>query len=159
MTVQQGHPIPDATLRTLRDGKLVSVSTKELTASKTVVIFGVPGAFTPTCSEQHLPGFIRHADAIKAKGVSEIVCVSVNDPFVMDAWGRDVNAESIVMMGDGNGEFTEAMGLWMDGSSFGLGKRSQRYAMIVKDGIVDRLEVEQPQEFKVSKAEYILQLL
>lgn len=159
MTVQQGYPIPDATLRTLQDGKLVTVSTKELTANKTVVIFGVPGAFTPTCSEQHLPGFIRHADAIKAKGVSDIVCVSVNDPFVMDAWGRDVNAESILMMGDGNGEFTEAMGLWMDGTGYGLGQRSQRYAMIVKDGIVDRLEVEQPQEFKVSKAEYILQLL
>ena len=159
MSIQPGDTIPEVPLRMLRDGKPVSLNPREFTHGKTVVFFGVPGAFTPTCSEQHLPGFIRHTDAIMAKGVSDIVCLSVNDPFVMDAWGRDVDADPILMMGDGNGEFTEAMGLWMDGSSFGLGKRSQRYAMIVKDSVVTHLEVEAPSEFRVSKAEYILQLL
>ncbi|MEJ2089681.1 MAG: peroxiredoxin, partial [Gammaproteobacteria bacterium] len=119
----------------------------------------VPGAFTPTCSQAHLPGFVVNADAIRAKGVDSIVCISVNDAFVMDSWGKDRNADGIVMAGDGNGEFTAAVGLEMDGSGFGLGTRSQRYAMIVEDGVVTKLAVEKPGQFEVSKAEAILEAL
>lgn len=156
MTIEANDMLPDVNLHIMREGRPKKISTKELTVGKTVIFFGLPGAFTPTCSEQHLPGFIHHADTIKGKGVSEIVCVSVNDPFVMDAWGRDRGADEILMAGDGNGEFTKALGLEMDGTAFGMGMRSQRYAMIVRDGVVTKIAVESPGAFEVSKAEVML---
>ncbi|MCZ6618574.1 MAG: peroxiredoxin [Gammaproteobacteria bacterium] len=156
MPIQEGDKLPEATMHTMRDGKPTAVTTDDLFAGKKVVIFAVPGAFTPTCSLSHLPGYVDNADAIKAKGVDSVICVSVNDAFVMDSWGKDRNAEAIVMVGDGNGDFTRALGLEMDGSGFGLGTRSQRYAMVVDDGVVVKLAVEDPGQFEVSKAEAIL---
>jgi peroxiredoxin len=133
------------------------VTLGEITKGKKVVLFAVPGAFTPTCSMKHLPGFIEHAAAIRAKGVDEIVCVAVNDAFVMDAWGKASGAAGKVrMLADGNGEFTRAMGLELDASGFGMGKRSQRYAMIVKDGQVEHLLVEPGPGLNVSSAESVL---
>jgi peroxiredoxin len=136
-----------------------AITTSDLFAGKKVVLFAVPGAFTPTCSAAHLPGFVVNADKIKAKGVDAIVCVSVNDAFVMDAWAKDKNAEEIMMVGDGNGDFAEAMGLVLDGSGFGLGKRSQRYALIAEDGVITALNVEQGPAFELSSAEKILEAL
>ena len=159
MSISEGDRLPNVTLRVMRDGRATKVAVNDLVGGKKVVIFAVPGAFTPTCSEQHLPGFIRHAEAIKAKGVDEIICVAVNDIFVMDAWGREQDADDIVMASDGNGEFTQAIGLVLDGSSFGLGNRSERYAMIVEDGTVTKLAVEGPGKFEVSNAESILDAL
>ena len=159
MTIQEGDRLPDAKLHVMADGRPTAVSTGELFAGKKVVLFAVPGAFTPTCSEAHLPGFVANADKIKAKGVDSIVCVAVNDAFVMDAWGKDRNAEELVMAGDGNSDFTQALGLEMDGTGFGLGTRSQRYAMVVDDGVVTKLAVEAPGAFEVSKAEAILAAL
>ena len=144
MSIQEGDKIPGATLHSMRDGKPTPMTTEEIFAGKKVVLFAVPGAFTPTCSMAHLPGYVVNADSIKAKGVDTIACVSVNDAFVMDAWGQNKNAEELLMLGDGNGDLTEALGLTMDGSGFGLGKRSQRYAMIVEDGTVTKLSVEAP---------------
>ena len=159
MAIQEGDKLPEATLHVMRDGRPAAVTTSELFDGKKVVLFAVPGAFTPTCSNAHLPGFVAMADDILAKGVDAIVCVSVNDAFVMDAWGKDKNAERLVMAGDGNGEFTAALGLEMDGSGFGLGTRSQRYAMVVENGVVSKLAVEAPGAFEVSKAEAILEAL
>lgn len=159
MTIKEGDRLPEATLHVMKDGRPAAVKTSDLFGGKKVVAFAVPGAFTPTCSQAHLPGYVVHADAIKAKGVDSIVCISVNDAFVMDSWGKSANAEELVMVGDGNGEFTRAIGLEMDGSGFGLGKRSQRYAMIVEDGVVKKLAVEAPGKFEVSKAEAILAAL
>ena len=159
MAIQEGDKLPAATLHVMREGRPAAVTTGELFDGKKVVVFAVPGAFTPTCSNAHLPGFVANADRILAKGVDAIICVSVNDAFVMDAWGKDKNAEALVMAGDGNGEFTAALGLEMDGSGFGLGKRSQRYAMVVDDGVVTKLAVEAPGAFEVSKAEAILEAL
>ena len=156
MAIKEGDKIPAATLHTMRDGKPAAVSTSELFDGKKVVVFAVPGAFTPTCSMAHLPGYVVNAEAIKAKGVDSIVCLSVNDAFVMDAWGKDKNAEHLMMVGDGNGAFTKAVGLEMDGSGFGLGTRSQRYAMVVENGVVKKLAVEAPGKLEVSKAESIL---
>ncbi len=159
MTIKVGDKLPETTLHIMKDGRPAAVKTSELFAGKKVVAFAVPGAFTPTCSQAHLPGYVVHADAIKAKGVDSIVCISVNDAFVMDSWGKNSNAEALVMVADGNGDFTKAMGLEMDGSGFGLGKRSQRYAMIVEDGVVRKLNVEAPGKLEVSKAEAILEAL
>lgn len=159
MAIQEGDRLPEATLHVMQDGRPTAVTTGELFGGKKVVLFAVPGAFTPTCSQAHLPGYVANADEIKAKGVDSIVCVAVNDAFVMDAWGADRNAEELVMAGDGNGEFTAAIGLEMDGRGFGLGTRSERYAMIVDDGVVTKLAVEAPGAFKVSKAEAILEAL
>jgi peroxiredoxin len=159
MTVKVGDKIPDATMKMMGEKGPQDVSTSDLFAGKKVVLFAVPGAFTPTCSAAHLPGFVVNADKIKAKGVDSIVCVSVNDAFVMDAWAKDKNAEEIIMVGDGNGDFTEAMGLVLDGSGFGLGKRSQRYAMIAEDGVITTLNVEQGPAFELSSAEKILEAL
>jgi peroxiredoxin len=156
MAIQEGDKLPAATLHVMQDGKPTAVSTDDLFAGKKVVLFAVPGAYTPTCSQAHLPGFVVNADAIKAKGVDSIICLSVNDAFVMDSWGKDANADEIIMVGDGNGEFTQAVGLEMDGSGFGLGTRSQRYAMIVDDGTVTKLAVEAPGQFEVSSAEAVL---
>ena len=159
MAIQEGDRLPEATLHKMVDGKPTAVTTGELFGGRKVVVFAVPGAFTPTCSQAHLPGFVVNADDIKAKGVDEIVCLSVNDAFVMDAWGASANAEELSMVGDGNGDFTKALGLEMDGSGFGLGTRSQRYAMIVDDGVVTKLAVEAPGAFEVSKAEAVLEAL
>ena len=159
MSIQEGDKIPGATLHSMRDGKPTPMTTEEIFAGKKVVLFAVPGAFTPTCSMAHLPGYVVNADSIKAKGVDTIACVSVNDAFVMDAWGQNKNAEELLMFGDGNGDLTEALGLTMDGSGFGLGKRSQRYAMIVEDGTVTKLSVEAPGKLEVSAAEAILEAL
>jgi peroxiredoxin len=127
---------------------------------RTVALFAVPGAFTPTCSAKHLPGFIEKADELAGKGVDEIVCVSVNDPFVMGAWGKSTGADGkITMLADGNGDFAKALGLTMDGSRFGMGLRSQRFSMLVKDGKVTELNVEEPGAFKVSSAEHLLSQL
>ncbi len=159
MAIKEGDRIPEATMHIMKDGRPTPVTTDELFSGKKVVVFAVPGAYTPTCSQAHLPGFVVNADAIKAKGVDDIVCVSVNDAFVMDSWGKDKNADQIKMVGDGNGEFTSKLGLEMDGSGFGLGTRSQRYAMVVEDGVVKKLAVEEPGKFEVSKAEAILEML
>lgn len=159
MAIQEGDRLPEATLHVMQDGRPTAVTTGELFGGRKVVLFAVPGAFTPTCSQAHLPGFVANADNIKAKGVDSIVCVAVNDAFVMDAWGADRNADELVMAGDGNGEFTAAIGLEMDGRGFGLGTRSERYAMIVDDGVVTKLAVEAPGAFEVSKAEAILEAL
>lgn len=159
MAIQEGDRLPEATLHVMQDGRPTAVTTGDLFGGKKVVLFAVPGAFTPTCSQAHLPGYVANADEIKAKGVDSIVCVAVNDAFVMDAWGADRNAEELVMAGDGNGEFTAAIGLEMDGRGFGLGTRSERYAMVVDDGVVTKLAVEAPGAFEVSKAEAILKAL
>jgi peroxiredoxin len=135
------------------------LNTGEFFAGKKVVLFAVPGAFTPTCSAAHLPGFVANADKILAKGVDAIVCLSVNDAFVMSAWGQSQNAEALVMAADGNGEFTTAMGLTLDGSGFGLGHRSSRYALIAEDGKVTVLNADQGGAFDVSSAEKILEAL
>ena len=159
MTIQVGDKLPEATLHVMLDGRPSALTTAELFDGKKVVMFAVPGAFTPTCSQAHLPGYVVNADAIKGKGVDSIICLAVNDAFVMDAWGKDKNADELIMVGDGNGDFTEALGLEMDGSGFGLGTRSQRYAMIVDDGTVTALAIEDPGQFEVSKAEAILAAL
>ena len=159
MSIQEGDKIPAATLHSMQDGKPTPMSTEDIFAGKKVVLFAVPGAFTPTCSMAHLPGYVVHADRIKAKGVDTIACVSVNDAFVMDAWGQNKNAEELLMLADGNGDLTAALGLTMDGSGFGLGQRSQRYAMIVENGTVTKLSVEAPGKLEVSAAEAILKAL
>ncbi|MFV2089509.1 MAG: peroxiredoxin [Pseudomonadales bacterium] len=159
MSIKEGDKLPDATLFMMEEGKPTPKTTQDLFGGKKVVVFAVPGAYTPTCSQAHLPGYVVNADAIKAKGGDSIVCISVNDAFVMESWGTDKNADEIMMVGDGNGQFTSAIGLEMDGSGFGLGTRSQRYAMIGDDGVVSTLSVEDPGQFEVSKAEAILEVL
>ncbi len=159
MAIQEGDTLPTATLHVMKDGRPAAVSTDELFGGKKVVLFAVPGAFTPTCSQAHLPGYVAAAEQFKAKGVDSIVCVAVNDAFVMDAWGKDRDAGELVMAGDGNSDFTKALGLEMDGSGFGLGIRSQRYAMVVDDGVVTKLAVEAAGAFEVSKAEAMLEAL
>ena len=159
MAIQEGQKLPEATLHMMQEGRPAAVTTDDLFAGKKVVLFAVPGAFTPTCSQTHLPGYVVNADAIKAKGADSIICLSVNDAFVMGAWGDNANAEALQMVGDGNGDFTKALGLEMDGSGFGLGTRSQRYAMIVEDGTVTKLAVEDPGKLEVSAAEAILEAL
>jgi peroxiredoxin len=159
MAIEEGAKLPEATLHMMQEGRPTPVTTDDLFAGKKTVVFAVPGAFTPTCSQAHLPGYVVNADAIKAKGVDSIICLSVNDAFVMGAWGDSANAEELLMVGDGNGDFTQALGLEMDGSGFGLGTRSQRYAMIVEDGVVKKLAVEAPGQLDVSAAEAILSAL
>ncbi len=153
--IQQGQALPAATLSQLTADGMVNHQVTELFANKKVVLFAVPGAFTPTCSESHLPGFVVLADQIKAKGVDIIACVSVNDAFVMQAWGEAQNANEIMMLGDGDATFTKALGLEMDTAAFG-GIRSQRYAMVIENGVVTQLNVEEPKTFEVSSAEAIL---
>jgi glutaredoxin/glutathione-dependent peroxiredoxin len=155
MTIQIGDTLPDVTFTTMTESGPEPVG-KEFFAGKTVALFAVPGAFTPTCSAKHLPGFVEKAGELKAKGVDAIACTSVNDVFVMGAWGKSSDAEGITMLADGNGAFAEAVGLTMDGSKFGMGTRSQRYSMLVEDGVVKQLNVEGPGEFKVSTADHLL---
>ena len=159
MTVQIGDVIPDVNLKVLGGQGPQDVSSGEIFNGKKVVMFAVPGAFTPTCSAAHLPGFVANADKIKAKGVDTIVCVSVNDPFVMDAWGKGQNAEEIMMLADPAGELATAMGTELDGTGFGLGKRSSRYSLIAEDGKITALNLEQGGAYEVSSAEAILEAL
>jgi len=158
MAIKVGDSLPgDVKLKEMTDGGPKDVSLSELTAGKRVVLFAVPGAFTPTCSAKHLPGFVREKAALRAKGVDEIVCVSVNDVFVMGAWGKASAADGKVrMLADGNGDFTRAVGLELDASGFGMGKRSQRYGMVVKDGKVEQLHVEPGPGLDVCSAESML---
>ena len=157
MTIKVGDKLPSVTLKYMNKDGMQTATTDDLFKGKKAVLFGLPGAFTPTCSAKHLPGFIQNADAIHAKGVDTIACLSVNDAFVMRAWGEDqAVGDDIVMLGDGNGDFTAAVGLEMDGSRFGMGPRSQRYSMIVDDGVVKELNVESGGEFRVSAADYLL---
>ena len=157
MTMQVGEKIPDVKLKAVTaEGEQKEIGTHELFQGKKAILFGVPGAFTPTCSAKHLPGFVDKAAELKAKGVDEIVATSVNDAFVLGAWNKSAGSEDITMLADGNGDFAEALGLTMDGSGFGLGKRGQRFSMIVEDGVVKELNVEQPGDFSVSSAEHLL---
>ena len=159
--VKVGDKVPSATLRAMGPEGPRSLTTDELFApGKKVVAFALPGAFTRTCSSKHVPGFLANIEAIKAKGVDTVACISVNDAFVMGAWGRDLNVgDRILMLGDGNGEFTEAMGLTNDGSKTGMGKRSRRYAMVVDGGVIKGLYLEEPGVFDVSSAENVLKHL
>ena len=159
MTIQVGDSIPEVTLKTMGEKGPQDITTGEIFSGKKVVMFAVPGAFTPTCSAAHLPGFVVNADKIKAKGVDNIVCVAVNDAFVMDAWGKAGNAEDLLMVGDGNGDLAGALGVEMDGSGFGLGTRSMRYALIAEDGKVTTLNLEKGGAVEVSSAEAILEAL
>ena len=156
MTIATGDKIPATTLKIMGAKGPEDISTGTIFKGKKVVMFAVPGAFTPGCSVTHLPGYVVLADKIKAKGVDSIVCLSVNDAFVMGAWGKSQNAEELLMVADGNGEFTKAAGLEMDASGFGMGTRSKRYAMIVEDGVVSHLAVEPAGGIEVSAAEAIL---
>ncbi len=157
MTIKQGEKLPDAVLMEMTENGPEPRKTDDIFAGKTVALFAVPGAFTPTCSAKHLPGFIEKAGELEGKGVDDIVCTSVNDVFVMNAWGEQAKTGGKVrMLADGNGAFAEALGLEMDASGFGMGKRSKRYSMLVKDGVVEQLNVEDGGEFKVSSADYLL---
>jgi peroxiredoxin len=157
MTIKVGDRIPSVTLMEMQDGKPAPVKTDDFFKGRRVALFALPGAFTPTCSAKHVPGFVANHDALKARGVDAIACLSVNDAFVMGAWGKDQQAgDKVHMLADGNGEFTDKVGLAMDGTKFGMGKRSQRYSMVVEDGVVKSLNVEEPGAFEVSSAEHML---
>ena len=156
MTIELGDRIPSATLKEMGADGIEDVNTDSLFKGKRVAVFAVPGAFTPTCSAQHLPGFVRNADALRAKGIDEIVCLSVNDAFVMDAWGKAHNAGGKVkMVADGNAQLTQALGFELDASGAGMGMRSRRYSMIVDDGEVKALNVEAAGAFEFSSAEHL----
>jgi peroxiredoxin len=158
MSIQPGDSIPEVTLQRIRQG-VEKVDTRTLFDGKQVVLFAVPGAFTPTCSERHLPGFVEHYEDFHKRGI-EVLCMSVNDPFVMKAWGESQRVpEGLQMLADGNGDFVRAMGLEMDASGYGMGKRSKRFALYAEDGVVKQLHVEAPGEFRVSSAEYVLEQL
>ncbi len=159
MTIQVGDKIPAATFKVMTADGPKDMTSDEVFAGKKVVFFAVPGAFTPGCSMTHLPGFVVNADAIKAKGADTIACMAVNDAFVMGSWGQAQNAEEILMLADGNGEFTSAIGMEMDASGFGMGVRSKRFGMIVEDGTVSYLGIEAPGEIVASSAETMLEQL
>jgi peroxiredoxin len=160
MAIAVGDKIPDIKVMTSGPEGPTHVQTADVLGSGKVVLFAVPGAFTPTCSDYHLPSYVIRQDELKAKGVDSVVCISVNDAFVMDAWGKDQQVgEAVTLLADGNGEFTEAIGLQMDGSGFGLGSRSQRYAMVLEDGVVTALHVEPGAGLTVSAADAILEVL
>ena len=157
MTISVGSQIPNVTLHVLGDNGMPSpVNSADVLGKGKVVLFAVPGAFTPGCSMVHLPGYVKNQAALRAKGVDTIACVSVNDPWVMDQWGKTSGAEGITMLADGNGEVTSALGLEMDASAWGMGKRGQRFALVVKDGVVTHVNVESGGEFRVSAADYVL---
>lgn len=161
MTIKAGDRMPEGRLAVMGpDGKPGSITTQALFGGKKVVLFAVPGAFTPTCSARHLPGFVDKAAAIEAKGVDTVACMAVNDVFVMAAWGQSASVgDSVLMLSDGNGEYTKALGLELDASGFGMGGRAKRFSMIIDDGVVTRLNVEPPGEFGLSSAETILEQL
>ncbi len=157
MTIKVGDKLPEATFMTMGASGPEPKTTADVFAGKTVALFAVPGAFTPTCSAKHLPGFLDKGAELKAKGVDAVACTSVNDVFVMDAWGKSQEAaDKVAMLADGNGAFAKALGLELDGSKFGMGPRSQRYSMVVKDGVVETLNVEEGGAFEVSSADYML---
>ena len=158
MAIQPGDRIPEIALNHIKDG-VQTIDTRTIFDGKNVVLFAVPGAFTPTCSERHLPGFVQHFDDFVAKGIN-VACVSVNDPFVMQAWGQSQGVpDGLMMLGDGNADLTRALGLELDASGYGMGTRSKRYALYAEDGVVKQLHVEAPGEFKVSSADYVLEHL
>ena len=155
MTIQIGERLPDATLNILKDG-VQSISIDAIFKGRNVVLFSVPGAFTPTCSTQHLPGYVEHFDAFKRRGV-DVACIAVNDAYVMDAWAKTQHVpDGLVMLADGNGAFVQALGLEMDATRFGMGLRGKRFALYAEDGVVRKLNIEAPGEFKVSSAEAML---
>jgi peroxiredoxin len=160
MTIKVGDRMPEGSFGIMTKDGPGSISTKDLFSDRKVVLFAVPGAFTPTCSMNHLPGYVKHAGEFREKGVDTIACMSVNDTFVMDAWGKDRQVgDKVLMLADGNGIYAKALGLELDASGFGMGKRSQRFAIVVDNGIVKQLHVEAPREFKVSAAESVLKAL
>lgn len=159
MTIAVGDTVPAATLMQAGEAGPQPVATPDFFKGRRVAIFSVPGAFTPTCSARHLPSYVDQADALKAKGIDEIAATSVNDAFVMNAWSKSANADTITMLADGNAEFAKALGLEMDGSKFGMGTRGQRFSMVVNDGVVEQLNVEAPGEYRVSSAEHMLEQL
>jgi peroxiredoxin len=155
MSIQVGDRLPEVPLQRIREG-VETVDTRTLFDSHNVVLFAVPGAFTPTCSEKHLPGFVQHFDEFRAKGV-EVACVAVNDPFVMQAWGQSQDVpDGLMMLADGNGDFTRALGLELDASAYGMGTRAKRFALYAENGVVKHLFVEAPGEYRVSSAEHML---
>lgn len=157
MTIQVGERMPSGKLKTMSPDGPRDVSTDELFKGKKVILFAVPGAFTPTCDAKHLPGFVENAQALKGKGIDTIACLSVNDVFVMNAWGKHANtADKVVMLADGNGEYARALGLELDARGFGMGMRSQRFAILVEDGVAKQVHIEAPGQFKVSSAEHLL---
>ena len=160
MTINVGDKIPHATFMTKTADGPAPVDSDTVFKGRRVAVFAVPGAFTPTCSAKHLPGFVQQADALKAKGIDQIVCISVNDVFVMGAWGEAQGVgDKVLLLADGNGDFTKKLGLEMDASKFGMGVRSKRYSMVVNDGVVESLNLEEGGEFKASSAEYMLETL
>lgn len=159
MTISVGDKLPDIKLTKATENGPEAVQAADYFAGKRVALFSVPGAFTPTCSAKHLPGFVEKAADLKAKGVDEIACTAVNDAFVMGAWGKASGSADVTMLADGNGEFAQALGLTMDGSGFGLGQRGSRWSAVVNDGVVEQLNVEAPGDFKVSSAEHMLETL
>ena len=159
MTIQKGDRLPDVPLTIASAEGPKPTTSSEYFAGKRVALFAVPGAFTPTCSARHLPSYVEKASELKGKGIDEIACISVNDPFVMAAWGQRDGSEDITMLADGNSAFSDAVGLSFDGSKFGMGHRSQRYSMLVNDGVVEQLNIEQPGEYRASSAEYMLDQL
>jgi peroxiredoxin len=159
MTIQVGDRLPDVPLAIGTSEGPKPTTSGEFFAGKRVALFAVPGAFTPTCSARHLPSYVDKAGELKSQGIDEIACISVNDPFVMAAWGKADGSVDITMIADGNGAFADAVGLTMDGSKFGMGKRSQRYSMIVNDGVVEQLNIEAPGEYRASSAEHMLDQL
>lgn len=159
MTIAVGDKLPDVKLIKATENGPEAVQSGEYFKGKRVALFSVPGAFTPTCSAKHLPGFVEKAEELKAKGIDEIVGTAVNDPFVMGAWNKAAGSPDITMLADGNADFAKALDLTMDGSGFGLGLRGQRFSMVVNDGVVEQLHVEAPGEFKVSSADYLLENL
>lgn len=159
MTISVGDRIPDVPITIATADGPQQTTSGEYFGGKRVALFAVPGAFTPTCSARHLPSYVERAGELKGKGVDEIACISVNDPFVMSAWGQRDGSQDITMIADGNGAFADAVGLTMDGSKFGMGKRSQRYSMVVNDGVVEQLNVEAPGEYRASSAETMLENL
>ena len=159
MTIAVGDKVPDVKLVKASADGIEPVQTTDFFAGRKVVLFSVPGAFTPTCSAKHLPGFVAKAAELKAKGVDEIACTAVNDPFVMKAWGAASGSADVTMLADGNGDLAKALDLTMDGTGFGLGIRGQRCAAVINDGVVEQLHVEAPGDFKVSSAEYVLEQL
>ncbi|HEX4377088.1 MAG TPA: peroxiredoxin [Steroidobacteraceae bacterium] len=157
MTIKVGDRMPEGKLKTMSEKGPADISTAELFSGKRVVLFSVPGAFTPTCDAKHLPGFIAQADAFKAKGIDTIACMAVNDVFVMNAWGKASNVGGkVLMLADGNGDYARALGLEMDGKGFGMGMRGQRFAILVDNGVAKQVNVEAPGQFKVSAADHVL---
>jgi len=160
MATKVGDKVPSGTFKVMSADGPKDVTTDELFKGKTVALFSVPGAFTPTCSAKHLPGFVQKADALKAKGVDTIACTAANDVFVMNAWGKDQNCgDKVTMLADGSADFAKALGLELDLTGRGMGMRAQRYSMVVKDGVIEKLNVEEPGQFEVSSADHMLSQL